>query len=713
MTLRPLTLALLTTVAAGALVAAAHADPSGRVGRIAYTEGGVSLQASDSEPWTWASRNYPVAPGGSFWTGEDGRAQLQIGSVDTRLDSQTELDVLDLDYGEMRLALPQGSVDIRLWSSPRGGVAIATPAGDVQLDGRGLYRIDVAAPRDDGSYPPVEVTVFEGRAEAPTPEGLTPVASGQSAVIYAGYDPQFQDAQDAAIDDWGYDRESQSGWRPRDEGDAAVTGFGDLYAAGDFSSDPQYGQVWYPRSVPSDWAPYRDGHWAFVEPWGYTWIDDQPWGFAPFHYGRWAQIEGRWAWIPGQRTAEPVYAPALVTFLGGVGWNIDGSDAIGWAPLAPDEVYRPSYVVSGDYLRRVNAASVRPTVLNTITVNLDVNRFAPAPVYRNAQAATVVRADAFRGAQPVRRAAIPVTADLIARAPTASLANRPEPTPWARAGLGARQDGAGRTMASPTPAASRPPAALRAVRAGVVAPAVGNGRPPVIRGARIAPPAPGTYAPQTNAPGPYASRPGAGGVAAAPVMIAPAQIRHPMAPGAMSRPGATAPGSMDAARQAGEAAQQARQADAAAARAQAQAARAQAQQAAEQGRQTEAQARAGAAVDQEQARLARQKQIRADQAQAQEARAQEARVQARQAADQARQARTMPAPTPPVAATEGLSPARDAAAQARFDERVKQAQIRDAQAKADRAQARAAEGKKPKTTPDAPGTTPPTPVPQP
>ena len=685
MTPRSLILTLLTTVAAGALAAAAHADPSGRVGRIAYTEGGVSLQASASEPWTWASRNYPVAPGASFWTGDDGRAQLQIGSVDARLDSQTELDVLDLDYGEMRLALPQGSVDVRLWSSPRGGVAIATPAGDVQLDGQGLYRIDVAAPRDDGSYPPVEVTVFEGRAEAPTPQGPTPVESGQSAVIYAGYDPQFQDAQDAAIDDWGYDRESQTGWRPRGEGDAAVTGFGDLYAAGDFSSDPQYGQVWYPRSVPSDWAPYRDGHWAFVEPWGYTWIDDQPWGFAPFHYGRWAQIDGRWAWIPGRVTTEPVYAPALVAFLGGVGWNIGGSDAIGWAPLAPDEVYRPGYAVSGDYLRRVNATSVRATVFNTVIVNDNTSR-PPALSYRNVQAATVVRADAFRGAQSVRRAAIPVTADVIARAPAASLASRPEPTPWARAGLMARQDGAGRTMDSPAPVASRPPAALQAVRAGVVAPAVGDGRPPVIRGARIAPPTR-----ETHAPGPYASRPGAGGVSPAPVMIAPAQIRHPMAPGAGARPGASSPGSMDAARQAAEAAQQARQADAAAARAQAQAARAQAQQTSDQARQAEAQARATAARDEQQARQAQQKQIQADQAQAQEARAQDARVQARQAADEARQARTPPEPTPPVAASKGSSPVRDAAAQARFDERAKQAQIRDAQAKADRAHAKAPE----------------------
>ncbi len=41
------------------------------------------------------------------------------------------------------------------------------------------------------------------------------------------------------------------------------------------------GTVWYPQSVPTNWAPYRDGHWAYVAPWGWTWIDDAPWGFNP------------------------------------------------------------------------------------------------------------------------------------------------------------------------------------------------------------------------------------------------------------------------------------------------------------------------------------------------------------------------------------------------------------------------------------------------
>ncbi|MDB5480200.1 MAG: hypothetical protein JWO83_1253, partial [Caulobacteraceae bacterium] len=434
---RRLLICLLSTSSLAAVATAALADPPARVGRIAYTEGEVSFQPPQADEWTLATRNFPVAPGEAFWTGDDGRAELQIGSVDARLDSETELDVVDVDYGDTRLGLPQGSLDIRLWTSPRRPVIIATPAGDVRLDARGLYRIDVGAPQD-GNYPPVEVTVFEGAADAPSPEGLTPVQPGQAALVYAGYDPQIQYAENAYIDDWGRDLEARMRWRPTDESAADVTGLGDLYGYGDFSADPQYGQVWFPRDVPQDWAPYRDGHWAYVEPWGYTWIDDEPWGFAPFHYGRWAQIGGRWGWIPGRSTPEPVYAPALVAFFGGAGWRLGDSDAIGWAALAPDEDYRPGYSVSDDYRRRLNEGSVREAYRDRAG-----GGERPADSYRNARAATVVRAADFSGARPVRAAALPVAANVIASAPVAPPQAHPAPTPWARTGLALRQGAGG------------------------------------------------------------------------------------------------------------------------------------------------------------------------------------------------------------------------------------------------------------------------------
>ena len=84
------------------------------------------------------------------------------------------------------------------------------------------------------------------------------------------------------------------------------------------------------------WAPYRYGHWVWVDPWGWTWIDDAPWGFAPFHYGRWAFAGAGWVWAPGAMAARPVYAPALVAFVG-----VGGVGMAAWFPLGPGEVYRP------------------------------------------------------------------------------------------------------------------------------------------------------------------------------------------------------------------------------------------------------------------------------------------------------------------------------------------------------------------------------------
>jgi hypothetical protein len=506
---------LMTAGAAGLLAGAALADPPGRVGRISYLDGEVSFQPPQADFWTAATVNFPVVAGEAFWTGDAGRAAVQIGSTDASLDSETELDVTALQYGEMRLALSQGSLNVDVHQAPAGGLAVSTPAGDVHIDHEGFYRIDVGAPQDDGSYPPVEVTVFHGVAQAPGPSGYLAVNAGEAVVLYAGADPELQSAQDTAIDDWSrghVDFEHQAAARSHAaELPEAMTGARDLGGYGDFVSTPDYGTVWFPTEAPADWAPYRYGHWSYVAPWGYTWIDEEPWGFAPFHYGRWALIDGRWGWIPGQSTPEPVYAPALVAFIGGSGWSIgpggEAGGALGWVPLGPDEVYRPSYEVSEAYLRRVNVANVSTTTIN----NIAIDRTVTVNTYRNAPAVTVVRADAFSRGVSVRQAIVPVSAEALARAPVAKPAMAAPPTREARAGA-AHSPGDAQNAATVVHAAAPPPIKLQAVRAAVAAPALASGKPPVIAGATLAPRPPG--------------------VARAPkVLIAPAQLRNPTAQG--------------------------------------------------------------------------------------------------------------------------------------------------------------------------------------
>jgi hypothetical protein len=101
-------------------------------------------------------------------------------------------------------------------------------------------------------------------------------------------------------------RDRQVAYDPPQYLSAGMTGYEDLNAYGDWINDGSYGQVWAPRAVPAGWAPYRTGHWSYVQPWGWTWIDEQPWGFAPYHYGRWANAGNRWVWVPPQRDVRPV-----------------------------------------------------------------------------------------------------------------------------------------------------------------------------------------------------------------------------------------------------------------------------------------------------------------------------------------------------------------------------------------------------------------------
>jgi hypothetical protein len=97
----------------------------------------------------------------------------------------------------------------------------------------------------------------------------------------------------------------------------------DLAPYGEWFRYGSYGWVWRPYDVVRGWRPYTVGHWILTDA-GWTWVSDEPWGWAPFHYGRWFYdpFYG-WVWLPGRQ-----WAPAWVVWHRGHGW-------IGWAPLPP------------------------------------------------------------------------------------------------------------------------------------------------------------------------------------------------------------------------------------------------------------------------------------------------------------------------------------------------------------------------------------------
>src|SRR5581483_9177426 len=208
----------------------------------------------------------------------------------------------------------------------------------------------------------------------------------------------------------------------------AVIGYDDLDEYGSWTVVPEYGNVWVPRSVPAEWAPYRNGHWVWVEPWGWTWVDDAPWGFAPFHYGRWAYANARWMWVPGPANVRPIYAPALVAFVGGNDLTINVSTGtvrgVAWFPLAPGEVYRPAYRVTRNYYTEVNVTNTR--IDKVVVTNTYDNPHASREVryrYRELPSAvTAVPVNAFVESRPVAHAALPprVAAEVVQRAAVAA-----------------------------------------------------------------------------------------------------------------------------------------------------------------------------------------------------------------------------------------------------------------------------------------------------
>ncbi|HEY3919672.1 MAG TPA: DUF6600 domain-containing protein [Stellaceae bacterium] len=413
---------------------ASAADPPGRVGRLSYIDGTVSFHPSgDQGDWAPATVNYPVTTGESFWTDENAKAEIEVGPAELRLDQASQLDISALNDRAIDVQLDQGVLNLHFWQMPRGEVKVTTPRGQVAITRPGSYDIDAGQPNGDQPADQIQVSVLAGAARFDTDHGAVDIGAGQAAVI-AGNPPDIQlaAAQPSDFDQWAQSREERetAAQQPRYV-PAAVTGYQDLDQYGSWSQDPQYGEVWYPSGVPEGWAPYRYGHWAWVAPWGWTWIDDTPWGFAPFHYGRWIDRDDRWAWVPADIPAQPVYAPALVAFIGGDGWGVDlaagaAVAAIGWVALAPHEEYHPYFHASENWARGANGRD-----WNARTYNVTHGAVSN---YHNRDAATVVPAAAFAGAAPVQRATVSVAPDQLAHTRTTTALANFRPSANARVG---------------------------------------------------------------------------------------------------------------------------------------------------------------------------------------------------------------------------------------------------------------------------------------
>jgi hypothetical protein len=402
-----------------------------------------------------------MVTGDNLWADENSRAEVHIGSAALRLGAQTGITFLDITDNATQIRLAQGSLLVRVRHvDDDDSYEIDTPNLAFNVLQPGEYRVDVSA---DGNQ--TITTTFHGRGRVTGGGFSYNVVAGQAATFtgsdHLDYDiGQVPDQDD--FDQWAFQRDERE-----DQSDSAnyvsreMTGYEDLDANGDWSYVAGYGECWRPRAVVVGWAPYRFGHWVWVGPWGWTWVEDEPWGFAPFHYGRWASVNGGWFWVPGPVVVRPVWAPAMVAFVGGgPGFRFSAGVGVGWFPLGPGEVFVPGYRVSRTYVNNVNITntSVNITRVTNVYNTVVINKATVNEVYVNQRVnggVTVVSHDAFVNARPVAQNIMRVEPRELAAAPVSHMVSV-EPV---------RQSviGAGRPVAVRPPAAviSRPVVAQR------------------------------------------------------------------------------------------------------------------------------------------------------------------------------------------------------------------------------------------------------------
>ena len=387
-------------------------DAPDRAGRIAFIEGSVSVYQDPDMGWDRAYVNLPITSENSVWTDRGARAEVRVSGTALRLDELTQLDIATLDSDEMDAQIERGTVAIRVRSRFKDErLRFSTPHARFVILADGRYRIDVDAERDES-----RLTVFSGDARMVSRGGRVRVAAGQTVVVWGYPSPSYalERASSDGFDRWTLARDEQ--WRVSRSTryvSSYMTGYEDLDRYGEWVEEPQYGALWFPTRVSSDWAPYRHGHWSYVRPWGWTWVDDAPWGYAPFHYGRWVQVRDRWAWYPGQRVERPAWAPALVAFIGGSNLNLGvtsgrSSPAVGWYPLSPWERYEPWYRTNTAYANRLN--------VNVVSFDRAPRTWQSSGDWRQRNrdvGTTVVQRDVIVNRQPVANAMVRVAPEAV------------------------------------------------------------------------------------------------------------------------------------------------------------------------------------------------------------------------------------------------------------------------------------------------------------
>jgi hypothetical protein len=400
--------------------------PPARVGQLSLVSNNVRMRVDRVSAWEQAVLNTPITTGSALATQIPGRTEVRVGSTALRLGQEAQVVWTEISDSKLHVEIVDGLFALRVRVlAPGESVLLVAGAVTVHVMKPGAYRFRHVAHRAR-----LRVWVLEGQARVALSDQNLTLDAGQQVQVDKGITSQLPAS---ASEDHASFNEFADGRDRRSELSLSlmhvsreITGAEDLDGHGNWRDEAGYGAVWSPNKLPVDWAPYRFGRWRWLAPWGWTWIDDAPWGFAPFHYGRWLFAGGRWGWVPSQPAAanaqsRPVYAPALVGFFGnqrGAIWSssVASTPVVGWYPLAPGEIYWPAYSTQLAYVRALNATSVSDAgqiqAQPAATASGQPHRYA-----RTAFAASVMPYSAFSRMQDVASNQIVLSPAALVQAP--------------------------------------------------------------------------------------------------------------------------------------------------------------------------------------------------------------------------------------------------------------------------------------------------------
>lgn len=305
--------------------------------RLSLLQGDVSFHRPGSGQWTQAIINTPVAPEDELYTAAKAELELQIGTYCfLRAGPETfiSLKAHDHDNVEFEAASGQVALDLRGIDSDKN-IVINTPEASFFITSPGYYRL----------YINEEYTRIVARQNAKATAVMAGgnsllISAGESVTIYTQPELKITSAAAPAADSWDKWNLNRTDDQINSQSSQYISisayGLKELDSHGTWCVTSEYGPVWIPADVSSDWSPYSTGIWVRDPRYEWTWIDTSPWGWAPYHYGRWVHTAGSWCWAPGIAATRAVYSPALVAFYGQTGVKAglaSGDSFVGWIPL--------------------------------------------------------------------------------------------------------------------------------------------------------------------------------------------------------------------------------------------------------------------------------------------------------------------------------------------------------------------------------------------